>query len=133
MPAMMKKRHFAIAALLCTAGLNPPAVAAPASEIDRAAKGLKAVIEDDMTTKGDEILLGVKTRNCQTTLRAKAQSWVVDWRKLERWALADGFIFLAGPGLQLAIVGDMGEPDQAKKMEALWKAMVKEKARCGGE
>jgi hypothetical protein len=123
--AALKTAYAAIMLALCTgsAPAEPDAIAA-------AAKGLKAVIEDDLRPGGDMRLLSIQTKGCKTKLTAKGRRWNVDWSTAEELGLADSFIFVKAKGVQFAIVADASIPDQAAKLTALNDAMQAAKARC---
>jgi hypothetical protein len=95
-----------------------------------AAKGLKAVVEDDIGKGGDRTLLSVRTKGCTTRVKAKGRSWSIDWTKAEGVAREDTFVFIAAPKVRIAIVGDASIPDQDAKLTALAQAMQAVLARC---
>lgn len=113
-------------------GMLPPAPSPPADAVDPvgdAATGLVAEVEDDLSDK-DAMLMRVETKACITTLHAATHRWTLDWRTIERVIPGDTFVFVAGPDVKLAIVGDASKPDQARKLSALLMAMRAMQGRC---
>ena len=107
--------------LLAAAAPDPTALAA---------KGLNAVVEDDIGKGGDRKLLSVRTRGCTTRVKAKGRSWNIDWTKAEGVSREDTFVFVATPAVRIAIVGDASIPDQDAKLTALAEVMQAVLERC---
>ena len=116
-------------AVQCLSPLLLLAAAAP-DPTALAAKGLNAVVEDDIGKGGDRKLLSVRTKGCTTRVKAKGRSWNIDWTKAEGVAREDTFVFVAAPKVRIAIVGDASIPDQDAKLTALAEAMQAVLARC---
>ena len=88
-----------------------------------------AEIEDDLSS-GDARIKAMVTKDCTTEMRAADKSWALNWRTVTEVGPGDTFVYVAGPGVQLAIVGDASKPDQAAALSALHMAMRAMRERC---
>lgn len=109
------------------AGVNGPIIT---DSIANAAHGLNAQIEDDVNPGGDMRLVLMKTTGCKTKLIGSTRKWTINWRKTQMVAPGDTFVFVDVPPVKLAIVGDASIPDQAAKLDALYRAMLAAAAKC---
>ncbi len=107
----------------------PPPSPKIADPIARAAAGLKAEVEDDLSGP-DEPLDRVVTKGCTTELIGKTHRWTLNWRVIATVEPGDTFVFVEGKDVKLAIVGDAGKPDQARKLSMLVAAMKAMQERC---
>lgn len=116
-------------------GMLPPAPLPAADVVDPIGDALKrltyAEIEDDLSSSPDKTLDAIVTRDCVSEMRAGDRKWTLDWRKITTVGPGDTFVFVQGPGVQLAIVGDVSKPDQAAALSALHMAMQAMRRRCG--
>lgn len=86
-------------------------------------------VEDDLGS-ADSRVKAVRTAGCVTTVTGEKGSWRLDWRTIETIALEDVFVFLKGPGVQLAIVADVRDAAGQAKLRGMWTAMRGLAARC---
>lgn len=116
-------------------GMLPPAPPPAADAVDPIGDAFKrltyAEVEDDLSSSPDKALDAIVTRECVSEMRAGDRSWSLDWRKITTVGPGDTFVFVQGPGVQLAIVGDASKPDQAQALSALMMAMQAMRGRCG--
>lgn len=116
-------------------GMLPPAPAPAADIVDPIGDAFKrltyAEVEDDLSSSPDKALDAIETKDCVSEMRAGDRSWSLDWRKITTVGPGDTFVFVQGPGVQLAIVGDASKPDQAQALSALHMAMQAMRGRCG--
>lgn len=91
--------------------------------------GWHTAVEDDLGS-ADSRVQAVATVGCVTTLTGEKGSWRLDWRVIETIALEDVFVFLKGPGLQLAVVADVRDAAGEAKLRSMWTAMRGLATRC---
>jgi hypothetical protein len=112
---------FAASTSLAASNAAPDPIAA-------ALDGLTAVIEQD--GRPDVRLLGMRTRGCQTQVRAPGKRWTINWRHPAAVSLQDSFVFVDAAPVRIAIVADASRPDQAARLRSLSSAMQATARRC---
>lgn len=101
---------------------------ADAAALTASFAGWHTEVEDDLGP--DSRVTAVATAGCVTTVTGEEGSWRLDWRTIETVAPEDVFVFLKGPGVQLAVVADVRDAAGQAKLRAMWTAMRGLAARC---
>ncbi len=109
---------------------SPPPSPDVADPIAVAFDGLSPVVVEDDLGRSELPLKAIVTKGCTTELIAETRRWTLRWPDIEQVGPGDTFVFVAGKGVKLAIVGDASKPDQAKKLGMLAAAMMAMRERC---
>ena len=102
---------------------------APADPLAASFAGWHTEVEDDLGS-ADSRVVSARTAGCVTTVVGEKGNWRLDWRTIETVALEDVFVFLKGPGVQLAVVADVRDAAGQTKLRGMWTAMRGLSARC---
>jgi hypothetical protein len=118
-------------AALALAQAAPAPAEDHAAALSRAFAGWYTEVEDDLGD-ADSRVTGVATDGCVTMITGEKGRWRVDWRTVEAVALEDVFVFLAGPGLKIAVVADVRDEAGLAKLRGMHAAMRGLAAGCRG-
>jgi hypothetical protein len=105
------------------------AQAQPADPIAATFRGWHVEVEDDRGGP-DARVTDATTIGCVTTISADKRSWAVDWSQVDTIGLADVFIVLRGPGLQIAVVADVRDAAGVARLRGMRDAMMAAQGRC---
>jgi hypothetical protein len=103
--------------------------ASPPDPVAAAFAGWHVEVEDDLGG-GDSRVTAVSTVGCVTTIMGEKGRWAIDWARVDTVGLADVFVFLRAPELQIAVVADVRDEAGLAKLRGMHTAMIAARERC---